>query len=313
MNERTNEPAPATATEIPAQPQAKKIITGFNPETPPMAERVTMMPEFIRRDSSAALVRVEDIQRDESQPRKVFEGLEELANSIKMHGLINAILVRKHPEIAGKYIVVAGERRWQAHRLAGLDMIKVRILERDLADRERRSLQFAENNDRSALNMIEEGLFFAEEKEARGGCSNRELAKSLGLDKSYVDLRIRLLNLPKEVQEQIQNGKIDSPSAAYRLTKIENEEELKTAVQGLVEGSITPTALRGKSQTENKAAAQVPDKKIPAADKCKKRTIDGVTISVSSAKRVTYQQWKDAIEKFIAEEIDADGRTKKVG
>lgn len=315
----------------PAPGGEKKILQSFAPPVPTSPERVTALPETIRRDSNAAILRVCDIERDENQPRRVFADLESLAASIKTHGLINPILVRKKPGEAGKYIVIAGERRFQAHRLAGLDVIKARILDRDLGDRERRALQFAENNDRSALNMVEEGLFFAEEKEARG-CSNRELARVLGVDKSYIDLRIRLLSLPEDIKEQIRAGKIDSPSAVYRLTKIDNEVELRQAVAGLMDGSIKPTALR-RDKAEAQASAKdgagattsgasggasgAKAEKKPAAsagpDKTKKRTIDGVTISVSSSKRVTYQQWKEALEKFITEEIDADGRTAKDG
>ena len=140
---------------------------------------------------------IEKISRDEGQPRKNFseESLAELANSIKEHGIIQPLVVI---EEGGKYIIVAGERRWRAAKMAGLS--KLPAIVRTLDSQNRLELSIIENAQREDLNLIELATAYAKLKN-QFNMSVSEIAERVGKSESAVINTMRLLNLPEDAKK----------------------------------------------------------------------------------------------------------------
>ena len=153
------------------------------------------------------------LQPNPFQPRKVFdqEKLEELAESIKVHGLIQPIIVRK---MQNGYQIVAGERRWRASKLAGLSMIPVVV--RELEDKEMMSIALIENIQRQDLNVIEEAITYRKLMEEYV-LTQEELAAQIGKSRSQVANTLRMLNLPQEIQTHLADQRISVGHAKVLL------------------------------------------------------------------------------------------------
>ena len=155
-------------------------------------------------------LRLSQIQPRKAQPRKTFdeEGLAELSASIAEHGLIQPITVR--PTSAGIYEIVAGERRWRAARMAGLQEVPVMIMELD--DRKTSVLALIENIQRENLNPIElAGSFRALIDEY--GLTQEELSETLGKSRSGIANYLRLLDLPPKTTVALAHGEISTGHA----------------------------------------------------------------------------------------------------
>lgn len=160
-----------------------------------------------------------DIKPNTMQPRKSFsdEALEELASSIKEHGVIQPVLLR--PSTNG-YELVAGERRWRAARMAGLRHIPAII--RELSDEQNSFYALIENMQREDLNSIEEALGL-EEMMKRFDLNQEQAAKVVGKSRPYVTNALRLLKLPTVVQEMVASGAL-SAGHARTIAGLEGEE-----------------------------------------------------------------------------------------
>ena len=161
-----------------------------------------------------------DLTRNKFQPRKNFnkESLDELTNSIKERGIIQPIIVRKSKENSSKYEIIAGERRWLAAQNAGLHEVPIVITDVD----DLKSLEFAivENVQRNDLNVIEEAEGY-KRLINEFSYDQENVAKFIGKSRSHVANCLRLLVLPKEVLELIENNKL-SPGHAKVLVGLEN-------------------------------------------------------------------------------------------
>lgn len=142
-------------------------------------------------------IRLDEIFRDEEQPRKDFseEALEALAKSIKEHGVLQPIVVSKED---GKYKIVAGERRWRAAKLAGLS--KIPAIVRSLDAQNRLEISVIENAQREDLNAIELATAYVKLK-TQFNLSTEEIAERIGKGKQSVEATMRLLRLPEEVKK----------------------------------------------------------------------------------------------------------------
>ena len=163
---------------------------------------------------------ISDIVRSKLQPRKNFDKkyLEDLTNSIKERGVVQPIIVRKSPEANGKYEIIAGERRWLASQNAGLNEIPVVIIEAD----DLKSLEFAivENVQRHDLNPIEEAQGYKKLMDDYGYDQDK-VAKFIGKSRAHIANCLRLLSLPNNVIELIENNQI-SQGHAKILVGLEN-------------------------------------------------------------------------------------------
>lgn len=156
---------------------------------------------------------ISDISPNMAQPRKYFDeaALKELSDSIKEKGVIEPLVIRKAP---GGYELIAGERRWRASRMAGLNEVPVVVLE--ATDEESLELAIIENIQRQDLNAIEEAESY---RSLMGfGLTQEEVAKRVGKERATVANYIRLLKLPHEVREEIVKGTITMGHARALLS-----------------------------------------------------------------------------------------------
>ena len=155
------------------------------------------------------------------QPRKRFDqgALAELAQSIKMNGLIQPITVRALPD--GHHMIVAGERRWRAHLLAGLDTIEANLI--DITDSERDILAIVENLQREGITPLEEGRAF--QKVINTGVTAEELAHRLGLKQPWrITDRTSLLRLNPPYLDLLEKGHL-SPSQGFELARLDPHDQ----------------------------------------------------------------------------------------
>lgn len=152
---------------------------------------------------------VESIRANPDQPRRHFDegALEELAASIQARGIIQPLIVRPDPREPGRYEIVAGERRWRAAQKAGLS--EVPVLVRDYGDQELLEIAIIENVQRADLNAIDEGAAYRALID-RFGHSQEQVAAALGKSRSHVANQMRLLSLPREVQELVIAQKVSA-------------------------------------------------------------------------------------------------------
>lgn len=150
-----------------------------------------------KKGSELKELKLTDIIRDEDQPRHEFsqEAIEALAASIKEHGVLQPIVVTKED---GKYKIVAGERRWRASKIAGLDKIPAII--RTLDSQNRLELSIIENAQREDLNAIELATAYAKLK-TQFNLSSKDIAAKVGKSEASVQNTMRLLNLPDDVKK----------------------------------------------------------------------------------------------------------------
>jgi ParB family chromosome partitioning protein len=165
-----------------------------------------------------AEVPLKAIRPNPNQPRRYFdEGkLDELAASIRASGLLQPLSVRPDPDGEAEWILIAGERRWRACRLAGLDSVPVRVLS-GLGHIDAFVLSVAENVSRADMTILEEAKAYAELVAA--GKSNEEIAGLFGKRPDDIRWRMELLRLREDVQELVDKGAI-KPSLAWYLSKL---------------------------------------------------------------------------------------------
>ena len=169
------------------------------------------------------------IERNPNQPRKKFDqqALEELAESIRLHGVITPITVR-HGEKDGYYQIIAGERRWRAARLAGLKEIPAMVLE--AGEGEVMELALIENLQRQDLNPIEEAEGY-DRLMQQFGLTQEEVANRVVKSRSAVANALRLLGLPDEVRTMVADGKLSGGHARAVLAVSDEDKRVEAARQ----------------------------------------------------------------------------------
>ncbi len=178
---------------------------------------------------------IDQIKPNKGQPRKTFkaEDLAELTDSIKQNGILQPLLVRKKGAI---YEIVAGERRYQAARAAGLTEVPVVI--RDISDDDVFKLALIENLQRSDLTPLEEARGYRQLIKEKG-LTQEELAKILSKSRSAITNTIRLLDLPKEVQELVDEGNLSAGHARAILAVPSEDGRIKLFLTILLRRSST--------------------------------------------------------------------------
>ncbi len=186
-------------------------------------------------DSELLYVPLSKVEPRADQPRSSFrdEALNELADSIAQYGLIQPITVRKLE--SGYYQIIAGERRWRASRLAGLDEVPVRVISAD--DRRVAELALVENLQREDLNPIEEAQGYKTLMEEYG-LTQEEAARSVGKSRPAITNTLRLLNLCEPVKKLVEDGKLSSGHARALLPLQIDAMQLETA-QKVIAGGLS--------------------------------------------------------------------------
>lgn len=181
---------------------------------------------------------VEDIIPNRFQPRLTFDekALQELSDSIKVHGVLQPLTLRK---VGNKYEIVAGERRYKASCLAGLK--KVPAIVREMTDNESAEIALIENVQRKNLSSIEEAQSYRNLLD-RGYLTQEELAKKIGVAQSTIANKMRLLNLCDEVQNALLNEQI-SERHARSLLQLTNPDEQKMMLNRIIKERLTVKQL----------------------------------------------------------------------
>ncbi len=203
---------------------------------------------------------IDKVVANPEQPRMTFheDTLNELAASIREHGVLQPILVRPAGD---EFQIIAGERRWRASKIAGKDSIPAIVARFD--DATALEIALIENLQREDLSPLDEAAIY---KKMTGelGYSIRNLATKLGKDKGYVENRLRLASAPDDVREMI-SQRYDTITHAYELMKIDDQKRRRLLVKQVLDGHLTLVRLRDRvarvldpKATEPRPAPELP-------------------------------------------------------
>lgn len=262
--------------------------------------------DIIRETSSKDIVEIslDDIRSNPYQPRKVFdeEALKELSDSIKEHGVVQPIIVKK--SIKG-YELVAGERRTKAAKLAGLSTIPAII--RNFNDEEMMEIALIENIQRENLNPIEEALAF-ENIIKSTGLTQDEIASKFGKSRSYITNMLGLLKLPNETKKLVEDGKL-SASHARTLSKMDDEDKINKMAKDIVKYNLN---VRDVEDLTRKVKTPASKKNVPTTYKIFEdimREKIGTKVKINNKKiEIPFDSEKDLerILEIINIEIEGD-------
>ena len=237
--------------------------------------------DVMKTESSGSLsLPISQVETCSSQPRKRFddESLQELADSISQHGIIQPLTVRKLS--SGYYQIIAGERRWRAARLAGLQEVPVIVIEAD--DRKAAELAMIENLQREDLNPMEEAAGFQSLIEFYH-MTQEEAAQRVGKSRSAVTNALRLLGLTSSVRKLVEEGKLSAGHARALVPLSPSLQE--SAANAIVSGGLsvrqTEALVKRLSAEKKEAQAKDPDEVdylAEAQNELKARLCRGVKI-----------------------------------
>ncbi|WP_029422174.1 ParB/RepB/Spo0J family partition protein [Alicyclobacillus macrosporangiidus] len=198
-----------------------------------------LIPLNVTEDDTVSSVDIRDLRPNPYQPRRDFneEKLEELAQSVREHGIIQPLIVRRSA-VRG-YDIVAGERRFRAAQMVGLTTVPVVV--RDLSDVELMEIAVIENLQREDLNPIEIAEAYQNLME-RAGLTQDELARRVGQSRSHVANMLRLLQLPDEVRQMVSKGKL-TMGHARALLAVEDTGRLAELVRKVTEEGLSVREL----------------------------------------------------------------------
>ena len=184
---------------------------------------------------SAVTVKLHDIEPNREQPRKDFDedALSELADSIAKHGLLQPIIVR--PLSNGNYMIIAGERRWRACRMAGLD--EVPVIVKELDEQSLAEIALIENLQREDLNAVEEAMGYKSLID-NFGLTQEQVSEQMGKSRSAVTNALRLLKLKDDELEALRSGKISAGHARALLSCDEDDKRKMMLVMALGGASV---------------------------------------------------------------------------
>lgn len=199
--------------------------------------------EPIRGDKYVIEVDINNIVPNPHQPRIIFddEKLDDLAKSIKQHGIIQPLIVSHN---GAKYELIAGERRFQASKRIGLK--KVPVVVRDASEKDKLELAIVENVQRHDLNAIEEAKSYKKLMEEYQ-MSQEEVADKIGKSRSLVANKIRLLSLPVEIQKALIEGKI-TEGHAKAIMSLNNPEKQRALFELIIKGNLTVRQSEDKTK-----------------------------------------------------------------
>lgn len=200
------------------------------------------------------ILRLSQIEPDKNQPRKSFdkEALEQLAESIKEHGLIQPIIVTAVGE--DRYRIIAGERRWRACRMAGLEEVPVLI--REYTEQEISEISLIENLQREDLNPVEEALGYKNLMEVYG-LTQEQIAKTISKSRPAIANTLRLLALPEQILDFLKTGELSAGHARALLSLEEKDTQLALANRIITES----LSVRQAEELVKKAKKEPVEKK----------------------------------------------------
>ena len=234
---------------------------------------------------------IEKLRVNPYQPRKTFneESLQELAKSIKEHGVIQPIIVKKSIK---DYEIVAGERRYRASKLAGKATIPCII--RDFTDEQMMEIAVLENLQREDLNAVEEAQGI-EMLMTNLHLTQEQVAERIGKSRSYVTNMIGILTLPAEVKDLLKQGKI-STSHARTLSKIEDPDRIVELTHKIVDENLNVRQIEEESKNLPKKVKQQPRIKTNEYQELEQELVDylGTRVKIKNKKiEINYENEND--------------------
>ena len=224
-------------------------------------------------------VPIEFVSRNPRNPRRIFTAaeLEDLAQSIREHGIVQPIVVRPAPENREHFELIAGERRWRAAQRAGLTEIPV--IMRDVDDRVALELAIIENVQRADLNPVEEAMGYQlliDEHDY----TQADLAQVIGKSRSHVANTLRLLKLPTEVQGLINDGALTAGHARTLITM----ENPQAVAERIVKEGLSVRQVEALSQAESKGIPAVKPERAPVEKDADTRALEKLLSDVTGMK-----------------------------
>ena len=215
----------------------KEVITA--PEVDKSAENLNVADTSVKKSTEDSLeevisVRITEVVPNREQPRKRFDenSIEELADSIREHGIVTPLIVQKK----GRYYeLIAGERRWRAAKMAGLR--KVPVILRSFSEEQAAEIALIENIQRENLNAMEEAMAFRRLQE-EFSLKQEDIAKRVSRSRSAITNSLRLLKLEEHVQEMLAEGRL-SMGHARALLSLENPEMQKITAEQVAENDLS--------------------------------------------------------------------------
>lgn len=240
-----------------------EIVKNGKTKTPAAGESdisTNMTSQEAATDSNAGgilYIDINDIKPNVNQPRKAFdeEKLEDLAASIKEHGLIQPVVLRS---VGTGYEIVAGERRWRAARKAGVKEIPCIV--RELSDEENMLLAIIENMQREDLNPIEEAEGINQMIDTYG-LTQDDVSRSVGKSRPYITNCLRLLKLPEDIQRFVADGQLSAGHARAIVSAGSKEKQIALAQRAVKEGlSVRQIEKLAKESKNSKKPAKPREK-----------------------------------------------------
>ena len=278
-----------------------------------------LSPETTHPSTGVKLVPIDRIEPNPEQPRLAFDEatLEELAASIREHGVLQPILLR--PIDNGRFQLIAGERRWRASKIAGHPTIPALV--EDIDDDTALEISIIENLQREDISPLDEAAMY--DRMIRDhGYSIRRLADKLGKDKGYLENRLRLADAPPEVRQLVSLRK-DTLSHAYELMKVEDPKKRRRLADQVARGDLTLVKLREKIEGRPARVAPEGEPVEVVAEEAPAEVTDGwdhrerVGIPIADDSLVAAkQQLNDAVEDLLGvirsqDVLDAIGPTDR--
>jgi len=223
----------------------------------------TLEKEAENKENQISLLRMSLIDPKSDQPRKSFdkEALEELADSIAQNGLLQPILVREYG--AGRYQIIAGERRFRASKIAGLTEIPAIILDKD--DRKAAEIALIENIQREDLNPIEEAMAFKALSEEYH-LTQEELSMKVGKSRSAIANSTRLLDLPQDVLTLVASGEL-SAGHGRTLLGLKNRDDMLPLAEKVIVADLSVRQLEEEVKRANKPKKpEIEEEPLPLVD-----------------------------------------------
>ncbi len=224
-------------------------------------------------------VPIEFVSRNPRNPRRIFTEaeLEDLAQSIREHGIVQPIVVRPAPENREHFELIAGERRWRAAQRAGLT--KIPVIMRDVDDRVALELAIIENVQRADLNPVEEAMGYQlliDEHDY----TQADLAQVIGKSRSHVANTLRLLKLPTEVQGLINDGALTAGHARTLITM----ENPQAVAERIVKEGLSVRQVEALSQAESKGIPAVKPERVSVEKDADTRALEKLLSDVTGMK-----------------------------
>ena len=272
------------------------------PVSDPVKEEIKQGDEKKTEDKSGDSVQyinIHDIMPNANQPRKTFseEKIDELAKSIKEHGIIQPIVVRKKDK---SYEIVAGERRWRAARKA--ELTQVPCLIRELSDEQNMLIAIIENMQREDLNPVEEaeGL---NQMIATFGMTQEQISRSVGKSRPYIANSLRLLKLPDYIKEDMAEGGI-SAAQGRTLILVEDETVRKALCERIIKEGISVRETERLVSEQGKAKKRRPAAKVKNPDVARVEEELKETLGTRVTINQNGKKGRIEIEFFSRDELD---------